>query len=109
MADQRSVGMLAFTFASRASAYKRPALGLSRSVSAFLSFMREYLDTVVKSDQCRQSVDDIGFAANNATDLTRIIRAVFMCIYLAGLELTTKKCHFAVRKIEFLRRTNSSE
>ena len=50
MADQRSVEMLAFNFASRTFAYKRLAQGLSRSVSAFSSFMREYLDPVVKAD-----------------------------------------------------------
>ena len=43
MADQRSVEMLAFNFASRIFAYKRLAQGLSRSVSAFSGFMREYL------------------------------------------------------------------
>ena len=72
-ADQRSVEMLAFIFASRTFAYKRLAQGLSRSVSAFSSFMREYLDPVVKAVQCAQYVDDIGIAANNATDLTRSI------------------------------------
>ena len=71
MADQRSVEMLAFNFASRTFAYKRLAQGLCRSLSAFSSFMREYLDTVIKADQCAQYVDDIGIAANNAKDLTR--------------------------------------
>ena len=71
MADQRSLEMLAFNFASRTFAYKRLAQGLSRSVSAFSSFMREYLDPVVKADQCAQYVDDIGIAANNATDLNQ--------------------------------------
>ena len=75
MADQRSVEMFAFNFASRTFAYKRLAQGLSRSVSVFSSLMREYLDPVVKADQCAQYVDDIGIAANNATDLTRNIRA----------------------------------
>ena len=54
MADQRSVEMLAFSSASRTFAYKRLAQGLSRSVSAFRRFMREYLDPVVKADQCAQ-------------------------------------------------------
>ena len=107
MADQRSVEMLAFNFASRTFAYKRLAQGLSRSVSAFSSFMREYLDPVVKADQCAQYVDDIGIAANNATDLTRNIRAVFKCIRQAGLKLTIEKCHFGVRQVEFLGRTIS--
>ena len=70
-AEQRSVEMLAFNFASRTFAKKRLAQGFSRSVSAFSSFMREYLDPVVKADQCAQYVGDIGIEANNATDLTR--------------------------------------
>ena len=109
MADQRSVEMLAFNFASRTFAYKRLAQGLSRSVSAFSSFMREYLDPVVKADQCAQYVDDIGIAANNATDLTRNIRAVFQCIRKAGLKLTIEKCHFGIRQVQFLERVISCE
>ena len=109
MADQRSVEMLAFIFARRTFAYRRLAKGLSRSVSAFSSFMREYFDPVVKADQCAQYVDDIGIAANNATDLTRNIRAVFKCIRQAGLKLTIEKCHFGVRQVEFLGRTISYE
>ena len=109
MTDQRSVEMLAFNFASRTFAYKRLAQSLSRSVSAFSSFMREYLEAVVDADQCAQYVDDIGIAANNATDLTRNIRAVFKCIRQAGLKLTIEKCHFGVRQVEFLARTSSPE
>ena len=71
--------------------------------------MREYLDPVVKADQCAQYVDDIGIAANNATDLTRNIRPVFKCIRQAGLKLTSEKCHFGVRKVDFLGRTISPE
>ena len=71
--------------------------------------MRGYLDPVVKADQCAQYVDDIGNAANNATDLTRNIRAVFKCIRQAGLKLKIEKCHFGVRQVEFLGRTISPE
>ena len=99
MADQRSVEVLAFHFASRTFAYKRLAQGLNRSVFAFSSFMREYLNPVVKADQCAQYVDDIGIAANNATDLTRNIRAVFKCIRQAGLKLTIAKCHIGADKL----------
>ena len=109
MAEQRSVEMLAFIFASRTFAYKRLAQGLSRSVYDLSSFLREYLDPVVKADQCAQYVDDIGIAANNATDLTRNIRAVFKCIRQAGLKLTIEKCHFGVRQVDFLGWTISSE
>ena len=109
MAEQRSVEMLAFSFASRTFAYERLAQGLCRCVSAFSSFMSECLDPVVKADQCAQYVDDIGIAANNATDLTRNIRAVFKCIPQKGLNLTIEKCHFGVRQLEFLGRTISPE
>ena len=65
MADQRSVEMLAFIFASGTFAHKRIAQGLGRYVSAFSSFMREYLDSVVKADQCAQYVDDIGIGQSS--------------------------------------------
>ena len=71
--------------------------------------MREYLDPVVKADQCAQDVDDIGIAANIAKDPTRNLRTVFKCIRQAGLKLTIEKCHFGVRQVEFLGRTISSE
>ena len=71
--------------------------------------MLEYLDPVVEADQCAQYVDDIGIAANNATDLTRNIRAVFRCIGQAGLKLTNKECHFGVKQVEFLGRTISPD
>ena len=71
--------------------------------------MLECLDPVVKVDQCAQYVDDIGIAAKNATDLTRNIRAVFKCIRQTGLKLTNEKCHFGVRKVEFLGKTISPE
>ena len=41
MADQRSVEMFAFKFGCRSFAYRRFAQGLSRSLSAFSSFMRD--------------------------------------------------------------------
>ena len=51
MADQGSIEMLAFNFASRIFAYRRLAQGLSRALSAFSSFMREFFDKVIKADQ----------------------------------------------------------
>ena len=105
MADQRSIEMLAFNFASRTFAYRRLAQGLSRVLSAFSSFMREYLDKVIKADQCAQYVDDIGIAANDAEQLIKNLRATFQCIRHAGLKLTMHKCHFGATEIDFLGRT----
>ena len=104
VADQRSIEM-AFNFASRTFAYRRLAQGLSRAVSAFSSFMREYLDKVIKADQCARYVDDIGIAANDAEQLIKNLRATFQCIRHAGLKLTMHKCHFGATEIDFLGRT----
>ena len=112
MADQRSIEMLAFNFASCTFAYRRLAQGLSRALSAFSSFMREYLDKVIKADQCAQYVDDIGIAANNADHLIANLRATFKCIQLtmhSGLKLTMHKCHFGAKKIDFLGRTTTPQ
>ena len=99
MADQRSVDLPAFNFASCL------AQGLIRALSAFSSFMREHLDSVIKADQCAQYVDDIGIAANTTEQLIKNFRAVFKCIREAGLKLTIEKCHFRVTQIEFFGRT----
>ena len=109
MADQRSVDLLAFNFASRTFAYRRLAQGLSRALSAFSSFMREYLDSAIKADQYAQNVDDIGIAANTTEQFIKNIRAVFKCIRKAGLKLTVEQCHFGVTQGEFLGRTITSD
>ena len=52
MADEQSIQLLAFNFGSRTFAYLRLAQGLNRSLSAFNSTIREYLDALVKADKC---------------------------------------------------------
>ena len=80
MADQPSIELLPFNFASRTFAHRRMAKGLSHSLSAFSSFIREDLDPVIKADQCAQYVDDIGIAANTPQHLIKNPRAVFQCL-----------------------------
>ena len=104
-ADQRSIELLAFIFASRTLAYRRLAQGLNRALSKFLSFMREYLDKVIKADQCAQCVDNIGIAANDADHRIANLRASFKCIPEAGFKLTMHKCRFGATEINFLGRT----
>ena len=98
MADQQSIELLAFNFASRTFAYRRLAQGLSRSLSAFSSFIRAYLVPVIKADQCAQYFDDIGIAANTTEQLIKNLRAVFQCLRKAGLKLGMAKSHFGVFK-----------
>ena len=109
MADQKSIEMLAFNFASRTFANRRLAQGLSRALSAFSSFMRDYLDRVIKADQCAQNVDDIDIAANDAEHLIKNIRTTFECISEAGLKLTMHKGHSGATEIDFLGKTNTPE
>ena len=100
--DQQSIKFLAFNFANRTFAYRRLAQGLSRSISAFSSFIREYIDPFIKADQCAQYVDDIGIAANTPQQLIKNLRAVFQCLRKAGLKLSIAKCHFGVQEVDFL-------
>ena len=79
------------------------------SLSAILSFIREYLDTVIKADQCAQYVDDIGIAANTPEQLIKNLRAVFQCLRKAWLKLSMTKCHFGVQEVDFLGRTISTK
>ncbi len=102
MADDESVQLLAFNFASRTFAYKRLAQGLSRSVSAFSSLMREYRDPLIKADRCAQYMDDIGIAGRTASEFIENLEAVFQKIRSAGLKLSMGKSQFGVQEIEFL-------
>ena len=106
MADYKSIQMLLFNFASRIFAYKRLAQGLSRSFSTFSSFVRDYVDPVIKAHQCAQYVDDIEIAVNEATKLTVNIREVCKCMTNAGLKLAMSKCHFGVKQVDSLGRSH---
>ena len=109
MADEQSIQLLAFNFGSRTFAFLRLAQGLNRSLSAFNSTVREYLDPLVKADKCAQYVDDIGIAANTVEELVDNIEAVFTKVRQAGLKLSMSKCAFGHPEIEFLGRSITSK
>ena len=71
--------------------------------------MREYLDKVIKADQCALYVDDINIAANDADHLIANLRATFKCLQEAGLKFTMHKCHFGATENDLLRRTITPE
>ena len=85
MADEQSVQLLSFNFGSRTFEFLRPAQGLSRSLSAFTSVVREYLDPLVKADRCAQYVDDIGITAHKPEYLITNLELVFQQLDKAGL------------------------
>ena len=80
MADQQSIELLAFNFASGTFAHRKLAQGLSRSLSTFSSLIREYLEPVIKTRQCAQYVENIGIAANTPQHLIKTLRAVIPCL-----------------------------
>ena len=109
MADQRSIELLAFNFASRTYAFLRLAQGLSRAVSTFSSFMRQKLDPCIITDKCFQYVDDVGTASNSVPEMIVNLECIFECIEKAGLKLSPGKCEFGTGSIEFLGQTITSE
>ena len=102
MADQRAIEMLAVNVATKTFECNRRTQGLSRAHSPLSSFMREYLNKVMKVDQCAQYVEDIGLAANDAEQLVKNLRATFKCIQNAGFKPTMHKCHFRATENNFL-------
>ena len=62
--------------------------------------MCEYLDKVIKTDECAQYVDDIFKAANDDDHLLKNLRATFEGIRKAGLKLTMHKYHFGPTEID---------
>ena len=83
MTDDVSVQLLAFNFASRTYAYKCLAQGLSKSVTGFRFFRRNYC-----SGNCTQFMDHIGNAVTNFAQLVPPLREIFVCIRQSGLKLS---------------------
>ena len=102
MADDTSVQLLAFNFSSRTYAYKCLALGLSKSVNGFSSFIRYYLDPCLAAGICTQFMDDIGSAVTEFILLLPSLRKIFDCIRRSGLKLSPEKCEIASQSIKFL-------
>ena len=99
---------MSFNFGSRTFAFLRLAGGLNRSLSAFTSVFREYLDPLVKADRCAQYVDHIGIAAITPDELIENLELVFQQLSKAGPKLSMSKCEFGQQQIEYLGKSISS-
>ena len=99
MVDQRSVELHTFNFASKNFAYRRLAKSLSRSLSAFSNLMVEFVDSLTKTDQRSQYVDDICIASSSPEQLITTLRAVFKCIQKAEIKKSTAKRHSKQKKL----------
>ena len=74
---------------------------------AFSNSIREYLDPVIKADQCAQHVDDIGIAANYPQQLLRNLKSVLSWIQKTAMKLI--KCRFGVYQVDILDPTLTPE
>ena len=108
MADEQSIQHLSSIFGSRTFAFLRLAQVLNRSLPAFTSVVREYLDPLVKADRCVQYVDDIGIAANTPDELIENLELVFQQLSKAGLKLSMNKCEFGQQQTEYICKSISS-
>ena len=102
MPDEQSVQILSFKFGATAFSYRRIAQNLNKSLSAINSFVRDYLDLVLKADRCAQYVDDKRIAVNTSKEVFENIEVVFQRIELEALKLLLKKCTFGYHKTDFL-------
>jgi hypothetical protein len=109
MADEQSVQLLAFNFGARTFAYQRLAQGLSRSVSAFSSYVREKLGPVIAADRAFSYMDDITSAANGFAELLGNLRELFSHLRDSGLKLSVDKCQIGLEKIDFLGSSMTSQ
>ena len=80
------------------------------SLSAFKSFVREYLDPVVKTDRCAQlSMIYIGTAAHAADTLLQNIELLFRRMMFAGRKLSMSKSMFGKDRFNFRGKTISNQ
>ena len=102
MADDLSVQLLAFNFASRTFAYNCLAQGLNKSVTGFSSFVKHYLDKCLAANVCTQFMDDIAMGVNNFDEMIPALTKIFDCLRASGLKLSAHKCEFGTTKIDYL-------
>ena len=98
MADELSIQLLAFNFASQIYAYKCLAQGLSKSVTGFSAFIRHYLDPCVAAKFCTQYMDDIGSAVEKFEDLIPSLTKVFECVRKSGLKFLLTSVNLVRKK-----------
>ena len=102
MADDLSVQLSTFNFASRTFAYNCLAQGLNRFVTGFSSFIKQYLDPCLAANVCTQFMDDIAAGVNNFDEMIPALRKIFDCLRESGLKLSAHKCEFGTTKINYL-------
>ena len=101
MADDLSVQILAFNFASRKFAYNCLAQSLNKSVKGLISFVKHCLEPCLAANVCTQIMDDIAAGVHKFDEIPAL-RKIFDCLRESGLKLSTHKCDFGTTKIDYL-------
>ena len=101
MADDLSVQLLAFNFASRTFAYNCLADGLNKLARGFSSIVKHYLDRCLAANVC------IAAGVNTFDEMITALRKVFDCLKESGLKLSAQKFEFRTTKIDYLGGTNT--
>ena len=102
IADDLSVQLLGFNFASRAIAYNCLAQGLNKSVAGFSSFIKHFLDPCLAAIVCMQFMDDIAAAVSSFDEMITALGKLFDCLRQSGLKLSARKCEYGTIKIDCL-------
>ena len=74
MADDLSVQLLAFNFASRTFAYNCFSQGSNKSVTEFSSFVKHYLHPCLAANVFTQFMDNIAAGVNNFDEMIPALR-----------------------------------
>ena len=101
MADDFSVQLLAFKFASRTFPSNCLAGGLIKSVTVFRTFLKHYLDPCLAANVCTHVVDDIAAGVKNFDEMIPALRKKSDCRRESGSKLSAHKCKFGTIKIDY--------
>ena len=101
MADDLSVQLLAFNFASRTFAYNCLAQALNKSVTGFSSFVKHCLDPCLAANVCTQVMDNIVAGMNKFDEKIPALRKFFDCLRESCLKFSAHKCEFGTTKIDY--------
>ena len=105
VADDLSVQLLAYNFASRTFAYNCLAQGLSKSFKGLSSFVKHYFDPCLAANVCTEFMDDISAGLNGFVDMIPSLREIFDCLRELGFKLSEHSCEIGTTKIDYLSNT----
>ena len=102
MADDLSVQLLAFNFASRTFAYNSLDKGLNKSVTGFISIVKLYLDPCLATNVSTQVMEDIAAEVSFFDEMIPALRTIFDSLRKSGSKLSAHKCEIGTIQLDYL-------